>query len=169
MHYRCRFGYLFEVIYLLRLTLHRMAVRIVANTYVLRRSSMFDGFFTTRSRWIKPLSKIHLYVTRTSGKKGRRHCLPNASIMIHRTSHYPKTVPNSLKMYRRTIRRCIRSSIRHSDPRPRNPPCPWSANRYLSTTLCEARRESTRRTRTIPSVLPHFTSTRSDMRTLNNS
>lgn len=61
------------------------SVCIIAHTHLLCRSSLLYGIFTLGS-WQVLASYLRLLYANilTTGEKGKRHCLPNASIMIHR-------------------------------------------------------------------------------------
>jgi hypothetical protein len=65
-------------------------VRFVTDPHLLRRSSRVHGFSSSRRWYVIPVASFErqgwelTHAIIRTGEKGKRHCLPNASIMIHR-------------------------------------------------------------------------------------
>ena len=62
----------------------RLPVCVVTYTHVLRWAGVFDGFLAAGCRFVSQAQGSWFIIEHHAGEKGKRHCLPNASIMIHR-------------------------------------------------------------------------------------
>jgi hypothetical protein len=61
-------------------------VHYISDTYVLHRAGLFYGIVTAMC-WCVPLRMYCSFCSKlilSKGEPGKRHCLPNATIMIHR-------------------------------------------------------------------------------------
>jgi Clp protease len=85
--YRCRFESELAIRPFSFTTTHpsNFLVCLLPYTYILRRPGVFDGF-SPPSSWFASQSVFssNFISPDCSGERGKRHCLPNASIMIHR-------------------------------------------------------------------------------------
>ena len=62
----------------------RLPVRFITHTHLLRWTGVFHGFLAARCRFVPHAKCSWIIIEHLAGEKGKRHCLPNASIMIHR-------------------------------------------------------------------------------------
>lgn len=95
---------------------YSLPVRVVTHTYLLRWTGVFDGIVAARCRSVPRAPRLMIMIEHLAGEKGKRHCLPNASIMIHRKVKTRDCRPIKLIFNPRTIWRGFRASLRYRDP-----------------------------------------------------